>query len=148
MIHVALGAAGSHPHRAFGRIDTHPLHQGEVDHQPVIAASQSGPVVAAAAYGGEQIILPAKSHGADHIGDIGAAGDQQRPLVDHAVVELAGLLIALVAALDQLTAQTCFEFSYSRIVQHDFLLSEIPAQTIKVACAAREIARQGRRCTR
>jgi hypothetical protein len=100
VIHVALRATGSHPHSAVRRIDMHPLHQGEINNQPVIATAQSGPVVTAAAYGGEKIILPTKPHGGDHIGYVGTASDQERPLVDHAVVQLAGLLIVLVASLD------------------------------------------------
>ena len=122
VIHVALRAARFRPHGAVRRVDAHPLHQGEVYHQPVIAAAQSGPVVAAAADGGEKIILPAKSHGGDHIGDIGTASDEKRPLVDHGVVQLAGLLVMLVTSLDQFAAQARFEFSYDCIVQHDFLL--------------------------
>ena len=127
MIHVALRATGSHPHGAVRRIDAHPLHQGEIDHQPVIATAQSGPVVAAAAYGGEKIILPAKPHGGDHIGDIGTASDQKRPLVDHGVVQLAGLLVALVASLDQLAAQARLKFFY----QHDVHLSMLPPRWVR-----------------
>ena len=48
VIHVALRATGFDTHGAVFGVDAHPLHQGKVDHQPVIATAQSGPVVAAA----------------------------------------------------------------------------------------------------
>ena len=37
VIHVTLRATGSHSHGVVGRISTHPLHQGEINNQPVIA---------------------------------------------------------------------------------------------------------------
>ena len=64
--------------------------------------------MATATDGGEQIILPSKAHGGDDVGDIGAASDEQRPLVNHAVVELAGLFVLLVAALDEVTPEARF----------------------------------------
>src|SRR4029450_3888470 len=36
------------PPRAVDRVDPHPLHQGEVDHQPVVAHRQAGKAVASA----------------------------------------------------------------------------------------------------
>src|SRR5262245_5234734 len=100
VIHAALSATGLRPHGAIPGINAHPVHPGEVNHQPVVAAPESGPIVAAAPYGREQIILPSKAHGGDDIGDIAAASDQERPLVNHAVVEPAGFLVVRVAALD------------------------------------------------
>ncbi len=41
----------------------------------------------------QQIVVAAEIDRGDDVGDVGAARDQQRPLVDHAVVELAGLVV-------------------------------------------------------
>jgi hypothetical protein len=100
VIHVALRATRPHPYSAIRRIDPHPPHKGEINHQPVIATSQSRPIVTSAAYGGEKIVFPTKSHGEDYIGYIGATSDEQWPLVDHAIIQLAGFLVTLVASLD------------------------------------------------
>ncbi len=43
----------------------------------------------------------------DHVGDVGAARDQARPLVDHAVVELARLVVAGVPRLDDSPRKDC-----------------------------------------
>ena len=110
VIHAALRATGFRPHGAVLRINAHPLHQGKVNHQAVVAAPESWPVVAAAPHRRKEIVLPRKAHGRDDIGDIRAASNQQRPLVNHPVVEPAGFLVLRVAALDQLTAQASLEF--------------------------------------
>jgi len=51
MLHVALRTTGTGPDSAVRRIDAYPLHEGEINHQAVIAAAQPWPVVATAAYG-------------------------------------------------------------------------------------------------
>jgi hypothetical protein len=78
--------------------------------------------MSAAAYGGEKVIIPAKSHGGYYVGDIGAAGYEKRPLVYHCVIQLAGLVVLLIISLNQFASQGCFEFPYDCIVEHGFLL--------------------------
>ena len=73
--------------------------------RPSSTAAKAGSVVAAAADGDGQAVVAPEIDRGDHVGDVGAAGDQQRPLVDHAVVERARLLVAWVLRLDELTAQ-------------------------------------------
>ena len=65
-----------------------PFHEGEINHQAVIATTQAGSVVTTATYGREQLLVATESHGGNHIRHIGAARDQQRPLVDHGIVQL------------------------------------------------------------
>ena len=49
---------GPDPHGPRRGIDPHPLHHGQVDHQPVVAAAEAGAVVAAAADGQQQPVVP------------------------------------------------------------------------------------------
>ena len=86
VIHIALGTTGSNPHGLVDRINPDPVHQGEIDHQPIVATPQPRSIVGAAAYRREKLVLPAKADRRDHIGNIGAARDQQRPLIDHRVI--------------------------------------------------------------
>src|SRR5262245_20329863 len=109
VIDVALGAAWPDPHRAAGRIDPHTLHGGEVDNQSVVARTEPRAVVAAAANGDEQAVVASEVHGADDIRYIGAVRDQARALVDHAVIERTGLVVALIGGLDDLAAQSGLE---------------------------------------
>ena len=51
-------------------------------------------------------LLAAEVDGRDDVGDVGAARDQARPLVDHAVVERARLVVAGVSRLDDVAAES------------------------------------------
>ena len=57
---------------AGGRIDPHALHWREVDDEPVVAAAESGTVVAAAADGEQQTLLAGELHGGDDVGRVRA----------------------------------------------------------------------------
>ena len=87
VIDVAGRAAGFDAHGAARGIHAHALHHRQVDDQPVVAAAEPGAVVAAAADGEQQALLAGEVHGGDDVGDVDAARDEPRPLVDHAVVE-------------------------------------------------------------
>ncbi len=90
-------------------IDPDAFHRGEVDDQAAIAARQPGTVVRTSAHRERQALGARVVHRADHIGDIRAAGDQGRPLVDHPVDELAGLVIAVIGGRQQLPAKAVDE---------------------------------------
>ena len=105
VIHVARRAAGIHPDRAARRIHAHALHLREVDHQAVVAAAEAGAVVAAAPDRDEKALVAAEGHRGDDVGDVHAARDEARLLVDHPVIERAGGVVVGVAGLDQLAAQ-------------------------------------------
>ena len=77
-----------------------PFIIGQVDHEAVVAAAKPGAVVAAAADRDEKAMFAPEVHGGDHVGDIDAARNQARPLVDHPVVERARLVVAVVAGLE------------------------------------------------
>ena len=76
VVDVALGAARANPRRAGSRIDAHALHSRQVDDQAVVDAGEPRPVVAAAAYGDEQVIVAPEIYRRDHVGDIDTASDQ------------------------------------------------------------------------
>src|SRR5690606_23963272 len=90
----------------------------KIDHQPVIAGGEAWPVVAAAADGDELAAVAAEAHRCDNVGYIRAPGNQRRPLVDHAVVELARLVITGVGRLDQLASESRGEGAQIICVEH------------------------------
>src|SRR4030095_15299552 len=105
VVHIALRTARAHPHRAVCWVHTHALHHRQVDNQPIVATPQSTSIVAAAAYGDEQLIFAAEVYCRDDIGHIRAPGDHEWPLVDHSVVELARVLVCGMVTLDERAAE-------------------------------------------
>ena len=105
VVDVAGGAAGLHPDGPRRRVDADPAHRRQVDHQAVVDATEPGAVVAAAADGDGQAVLAPEVHRRDDVGDVGAAGDQPRPEVDHAVVERARRVEAGIAGGEHVAAQ-------------------------------------------
>ena len=67
-----------------------------------------------------ELVVAAEIHRGDDVGDIGAARDQQRPLVDHGVVEFARLVVVRMVAPDNRPAKTLSEFS------NDFVVHKVP----------------------
>ena len=128
VIDVAGGAAGPTRTVRLRRIDAHALHRRQVDDQSVVDAAEPGSVVAAAANGDGKLVVAAEIHRRDHVGDVGAARDQQRPLVDHAVVELARLVVVGVIAPDQRAAQAACEFGDGFVVHDGPPLSAAPME--------------------
>jgi hypothetical protein len=82
------------PPSTGSRIDADPLHRREVDHQPAVVDAESGAVVPAAADGNEQLAVAAEIDGGNDVARVGAAGDERRTAVDHAVVDLPRLFVA------------------------------------------------------
>ena len=90
-------------------IDADAVHRREVEHEAVVDAAEAGAVVAAAADGELEPLAAAEvDRGAD-VGDVAAADDQRRVLVDHRVVEPARLVVVRAAGLEHSTAETCPE---------------------------------------
>jgi hypothetical protein len=83
--------------------------------------------VAPAAHRQKNPVLASEVHRGDDIGDPSAAGDERRFLVDHAVPDLAGLVVALVAGSDQLALQPGLQVGNERFFEDgglDFLLHD------------------------
>ena len=101
VVDVARRAAGFDADCAAARVDANAFHRRKIDRQPVVDAAESRTVVAAAADRDWHRLLAAEVHGGDDVGRVGAPGDQQGSLVNHAVVELPRLLVARVAPRHQ-----------------------------------------------
>ena len=101
-----------HTHRAVHWIDAHPLQSRQIDHQTLVDAAKPGAVVTAATYSDRNCVATPKIHSCNDIGRICAAGNDKRPLVDHAVVELSGLLIARITRTDNLSSKRRQKLGY------------------------------------
>ena len=93
MIDVAGGATGTDADGLAGRIHAYALHRRQVDHETFIDTAKAGAIMPPAADRDGELVLAAKIHRRDDVADIGAAGNEQGMLVDHAVIELARLLV-------------------------------------------------------
>jgi hypothetical protein len=78
-------------------IDPQPLHRRKVNHLATFANRVSRDVVTAPTDGHKQVVVAGEVHSVHDIGDANAARDQRRPLIDHAVPDSAGIVIARVA---------------------------------------------------
>jgi hypothetical protein len=84
-------------------------HRRQVDHQAVVDHGGAGDVVAAAADGERQPLLPGEADGGRDVAGVDAAGDQRGALVDHAVPHLAGGVVAGMVRGDDLAGQVLGE---------------------------------------
>src|SRR5436190_14108868 len=96
--HAALRA-----NHASRRVDGHLVHRREVDHETVVDAAEAAAVVAAAADGDPQAALARERDRGGDIAFVDAVRDRCRPLVDHGVVEGAGLVVPGVLTIDDAT---------------------------------------------
>ena len=94
-----IGTSGLVP-----RIDMHGAHLRHVDDEAAVVRPESGPAVHAATHGKVEPMLPGEVHGSDDVADLLGLQDRQRPLVEHAVVYRARLVVALVLRGDHPTA--------------------------------------------
>jgi hypothetical protein len=83
----------------------HTFEAGEIYQYPIVDHAASGDAVPAAADGQRQAILAREVYGVDHVGRAGRAHDNRRPLIDHAVVDLASFVIAGVLRAYQLAPE-------------------------------------------
>src|SRR5512140_1326704 len=104
VIHGGPGRAAAAAHGLVCRVDVDVADLGEVDHQAVVAHAEATCVVAAAAHGDQHFLIPTEVHGGDDVGRIDAFDDQCRASVDHAVVHLAGVVVASVGWRDDRAA--------------------------------------------
>ena len=126
VIDLSGQAARGDPRSLGRRIDPYALHHRKIDNETIIDAAEPGSIMAAATYGDGQILLAAEVHSRDHIGRVGAARDQMRPLVDHRVIKLARLIVFGVVAADKRAAQALREFRNSFLV-HDMFVHDLPS---------------------
>jgi hypothetical protein len=80
-------------------------HAGKIDDKAVIAKSTAAHIMAAAADSGEKTVCASELDSIDDIGDTRAAGDELRSFVNARIPDLAGVIVAWVLRLEQLTAK-------------------------------------------
>ena len=83
------------------RVHRHGRHRRQVDHQRAVADGEAGDVVAAAPDRDGQALRPGERDGRDHLVRRLDPRDHGRTVVDHAVPDLAGVVVAGVARTDQ-----------------------------------------------
>ena len=105
VVDIAPGAAGVGADGVILRADRGAAQQRQVDDQGVIPDSQPCRVVTAASDGDLDAMLAAETYAGNNVGDVPAARDGGRALVDHGVVDYAHLVVPGIARRDQVTAQ-------------------------------------------
>lgn len=76
-------------------------------------------VVVAPAHRHKEVVRAGEGDRGDHVADPGAADDQRRALVDHAIPDPAGGVVAVVPRADDLAAQAGREILDGALVQGD-----------------------------
>jgi hypothetical protein len=109
-VHLAPRSAALDPRRAPVGIHLDAVHRRQVDHESALDGAESGAVVAAAAHRQRQVRPLGGLQGGRNVGGRGATRDHRRPLVDHRVVERAGVVIPDVVGQEHLAAHSATEF--------------------------------------
>ena len=105
VVDVSPGASGVGADGVVLGVDRGAAQQRQVDDQGVVRHPEPGRVVAAAPDGDLDAVLAGEPHAGDDVGGVPAARDGGRMLVDHAVVDGAGLVVAGIPRHDQVAAQ-------------------------------------------
>src|ERR1700739_1807856 len=105
MVDVAPGAAGVDAHGVILRADGGTAQCRQVDDQRVVCQRQACGVVPAAPDGDVDAVGAGELHAGDNVGGVGAAHYGGRVLVDHGVVDGAGLGVAGLPGQDEGAAQ-------------------------------------------
>ena len=117
MIDVAPDASAADTNGIRGGIDMDVLDAGKIDGQRIVGDAEAAGIVPAAADGDPQSAGSAEFHRRDHIRHVDAFGDEARLLVDHPVVDFAGVLVGGAAGFNQFSAELGAELG-------DFFLSD------------------------
>ncbi|HUG46218.1 MAG TPA: hypothetical protein VMK31_06885 [Sphingomicrobium sp.] len=104
-VKIAKQGTASDNRFSFLWIDPHRLNGREVNQQAIINHGVARDAVPAAADGERQVVFAGEVQRFDDIGNVLAESYCCRSAINHAVPDLAGLVIAGVAALDQLTVK-------------------------------------------
>ena len=142
--HACLGRRG-----ARLRIDADPLHRPQIDHDAAVADRQAGEAVAAAADRDLEPRLASESQRGDHVGHVGAAGDQRRGSVDRPVPDLAMLVVVGIRPTDELPLEAAFKLAQGCFVdpRHPTRIA-YSGSMAPSACRARSLSESSAASTR
>lgn len=88
-----------------GCVDEYSAHQRQVDHESVVADGASGDIVPTAPDCNPELVLPRETDGVLDICCPHTSGDQRRPLVDRAVMNLSSFVVSSVTRKDKATGE-------------------------------------------
>src|SRR5215831_428450 len=131
VIHISPGTASLNADRTGHGIDAHTLQTREIDDQTIIAHAQTTGIVATTTHGNEHVVIATEMDRGDDVGDVSAPHDQARMPVNHAIIDLASRLVASIAGLQELPAQTCLEGFQCGLSRHGVLLPSVGAATLR-----------------
>ncbi len=97
VVDVAPGAASADSDGSRLGVDVRVPDEREIDDQAIIADPQPSSVVSAAPDGNEEFVFTGEVDRRDDVGHVGTSCDQGGALVDHAVVDGACSIVALIA---------------------------------------------------
>src|SRR5262245_26855664 len=109
MVDISRRAARLYADGPARGVDAHAFHRREIDHEAVVAAAETGTVVATTPNREEQALVSREVHRRDDIGRIDTPRDQTGPLVDHAVIKGAHGIVIGIGGTDHSSAKTFFE---------------------------------------
>jgi hypothetical protein len=122
MIKIALGGPAFGARSPVLRIDDNAVHTGQIDYQTVVAHSIADYSVTAAADRDRHACITRETDGRNYIGHARAPRNEDGSTVNHAVENLACLLIMRVTARNQFAPQLRREFLDFGVIKHDLLL--------------------------
>jgi hypothetical protein len=104
-IEFAPREARLRPDAALRRIDPDALHRAEVDHQPAVADCTTRDIMATAAHGDFEAGRDTEPQRIHNIRRSRALGDEGGPLVNHAVVDTAHIVVGRISGSEQRTGK-------------------------------------------
>ncbi len=102
------------------RVDAHAAQARQVELQALLAGGLAGRAVAAALDRDQELALVREGDGIPDVRNARRLNDQRRVLVDHAVVEFSGLIIAGIVSPNHRAAEACFKLG-CRVFEHGVL---------------------------
>src|SRR4029077_17695014 len=104
-IDIPKGRSTLNSNSAGRTVHENGFHSGEVDHQTFVAERAAAHVVAAATDSRRQIVGASEIDGGNHVSKARAASDQLGMFADACIPDLAGLVVAGIRWLENLTVK-------------------------------------------
>ena len=108
-VELAEERSAVHLRRPLLRIDADTPHQGEVDHDAVVAGREAADAVTTRPDRDHEVLLSRETDRTDHVVDVAAAGDDRRVAIDHPVPDDPGRVVVGASRQHDLTAERLAE---------------------------------------